>query len=90
MDRGSWNPFAPVNIEPDGRIFRKTRFDVTDGCTMDGEWMWVMVDSLQARHGVLTNDSIVEPRLVRGVRVTFRVIPDGEPLYGCAVAVAWE
>lgn len=85
-----WNSFAPVNVDEHGRIFRKTRFDVTDGSHMQGEWMWVEVESLDADHGLLANDSILDPELVRGTRVVFRIIPDGRPLNGCAVAVAWS
>lgn len=85
-----WNPFAPVNIDEQDRIFRKTRFDVSDGSHTQGEWMWVQVDSLEVDHGILANDSILDPGLVRGTRVVFRVIPQGEPLDGCAVALAWS
>ena len=85
-----WKPFAPVNVDPEGRIFRKTRFDVPQDGHVQGEWMWVEVESMETDQGVLTNDSILDADLVRGTWVIFRRIPEGEPLSGCAVAVAWS
>ncbi len=85
-----WQPFAPMNVSPGGRIFRKTRFDLPAGCELGAEWMWVEVDSLDAFQGILTNDSVYLPGVGRGARVTFELIPEGEPLAGCAVAVDWS
>lgn len=85
-----WQPFAPVNVGFDGRIFRKTRFDLPAGCEHSAEWMWVQVESFDASEGTLTNDSFYLPGLGRGARVTFELIPEGEPLAGCAVAIGWS
>ncbi len=86
---GEWQPFAPVNIQPDGRIYRKTRFDTSPGGPMGAEWMWVEVSSLEDREGILTNQSIGDESLGPGTMVRFRIIPEGQPLDGCAVAVDW-
>lgn len=90
MSSPGWQPFAPVNVRPDGRIFRKTRFDLPAGCQHSAEWMWVEVESLDTSEGILTNNSFYVPGLDRGARVTFELIPEGEPLAGCAVAVTWS
>jgi hypothetical protein len=90
MAAPEWRPFAPLNVTPDGRIFRKTRFDVRGVHGISAEWMWVQVDSLDAHDGILTNDSVYTPGLCRGARVTFNLIPEGKPLAGCARAITWR
>jgi len=87
---GEWNMMAPVNVTEDGRIFRKTKFDATSLSPFEGEWMWVEVDSLDARDGILTNEPLWIPGLEPGAHVRFRVIPEGKPLSGCSIAVWWS
>jgi|GEM_PF-3313122 len=89
LSGGEWNPMAPVNVTEDGRIFRKTRFSSYAGGPWGTEWMWVEVHSLEDRHGILTNEPAFIPNLPPGAVITFRVIPEGEPLDGCAVCVGW-
>jgi|GEM_PF-2696758 len=85
----TWNWAAPVNVDPDGRIFRKTRFPVLLGGPPEAEWMWVQVQSLEDRSGILANQPLLVPGLMVGDVVRFEVIPEGRPLAGCSEAVAW-
>ena len=85
----SWNWIAPVNVDAEGRIFRKTRFPVFLGGPTQAEWMWVQVRSLDDRVGILANQPFLIPALSVGDEVRFEVIPEGRPLEGCAEAVEW-
>ncbi len=85
----SWNWISPINVDAEGRIFRKTRFPVFLGGPAEAEWMWVEVQSLEDRSGVLANQPLFVPDLTVGDVVRFEVIPEGRPLAGCAEAVEW-
>jgi len=97
MKRENWHPLAPVNRGPKGEWFRKTWFPW-------GEWMWLRVESLEDRKGLLVNDSSRDPALAVGALVTFRLYPEGvtggpvlkveevegDPARRFAAAVSWD
>lgn len=85
----SWSCMEPVNVDEKGRIFRKTRFPVLFGGPAEAEWMWVQVQSLEDRSGILSNQPLFVPGLSVGDVVQFEIIPEGRPLAGCAEAVGW-
>ncbi|TVR66370.1 MAG: hypothetical protein EA422_02270 [Gemmatimonadales bacterium] len=85
----SWDWTAPVNVDAQGRIFRKTRFPIFLGGPSEVEWMWVQVTSMDDRSGILANHPIFVPGLTAGDPVRFEIIPEGRPRAGCAEAVGW-